>query len=634
MLLKTVVTVAVIGIIASLCFQPDAPITGFKTILGTQGYDITVLEAPVAKSTLLDVLSFALTRTRFGPAIRRHLLNNNKIADLRDLASQIELPPMSFPMRRVNAQHYDELTSTEAVEQAQSIVKDGFESNYLSSQDLFPRTISEYHAFYQAGKGLPSAVMARTLETIHAWEAQGFRVFSSILSEEVEQAAKESDLRWREGRPLSVFDGVPVAFKDMMDVKGHVIYEGRNPSPEHKKEWVLAQQDDPMVARLRSLGAIVLGMTIEVEGGVSPLGWNAHFQGPVSPYSFNRYSGGSSSGSAVAVATGLVPVAIGYDGGGSIRIPASMSGVHGLATTFGRIPFNNHTSTTMIKGGPLAASSQDAALAYAVIAENKVGSFYNELYDGGVRGPPSPHLDRFSDIQDLSDVRVGIFHEWFNDAAPLIKERSDQVVSFLKSRGATVVPIQIPHLQLMSMAHAMKISTEFALGWDTHFHTYPDSMEPGGRIVVGLGSTVTALEALCADKIRAWAFEYVTKMFTELKLTAIVNPTMGVEVPILSEEAKLRGESNTVLSVKVMKHIFIANLLGLPGYSVPVGFVQSQEQYPGDAQDLKLPMGFHLLGDHWTDHKLLRLAHSIEEGFSRKLSDRPKPMFLHDPLVV
>ena len=77
-----------------------------------------------------------------------------------------------------------------------------------------------------------------------------------------------------------------------------------------------------------------------------------------------------------------------------------------------------------------------------------------------------------------------------------------------------------------------------------------------------------------------------------------------MEVPILSEEAKLRGESNTVLSVKVMKHIFIANLLGLPGYSVPVGFVQSQEQYPGDAQDLKLPVGFHLLGDHWTDHKV------------------------------
>jgi Asp-tRNA(Asn)/Glu-tRNA(Gln) amidotransferase A subunit family amidase len=107
----------------------------------------------------------------------------------------------------------------------------------------------------------------------------------------------------------------------MMDVQGHTIYEGRDPSPEHASEWVQSDKDDLMVSRLRALGAIVFGVTIEVEGGVSPLGFNAHFQGPVSPYSMNRYSGGSSSGSAVAVATGVVPVAIGYDGGGSIRLP-------------------------------------------------------------------------------------------------------------------------------------------------------------------------------------------------------------------------------------------------------------------------------------------------------------------------
>ena len=76
-------------------------------------------------------------------------------------------------------------------------------------------------------------------------------------------------------------------------------------------------------------------------------------------------------------------------------------------------------------------------------------------------------------------------------------------------------------------------------------------------------------------------------------------------MPILSAAAKLRGESNTVLSVRVMKHIFLANLLGLPGYSIPVGHVRSEEKYSGDPQDLQLPVGFSLLGDHWTDHKVL-----------------------------
>lgn len=290
-----VVVVAVIAALASVCFLPDTPITGKKTILGTPGYDIRVLNAPTVKSTLLDAFSYLVTRTRFGPFIRRTLLNDNRIADLRDLSAQIEHAPMSFPMARVSAERYDELTSPEAVAEAERILVEGFSHNFLPQFDRdgneghYPRTITEYHNFYKSGRGLPSTVMTKTLATVKHWESDGFRVLSSILPEEVLSAARASDARWNAGMPLSIFDGVPVAFKDMMDVKGHIIYEGRNPHPSHSAEWVLALEDDLMVTRLRELGAIVLGTTIEVEGGVSPLGFNAHFQGPVSPYSMNRF---------------------------------------------------------------------------------------------------------------------------------------------------------------------------------------------------------------------------------------------------------------------------------------------------------------------------------------------------------
>ena len=324
---KLVVVIAVVAVIISLCFIPDTPISGKKIILGTPGYDISILAAPAARSTMLDVLSYILSRTRFSPVIRRKLLNDNNIANLRELSAQIEHAPMSFPMKRVDAQRYGELTSQEEIDQATQTLLQGFQVNYLPAFDreknepFYPRTITEYHAHYRSGKFLPSEVVLRSMETVKQWENEGFRIFSSILPEEVLQAARASDERWRNGAPLSVFDGVPVAFKDMMDVAGHIIYEGRNPDPAHQEEWVYAEKDDLMVTRLRDLGAIVFGVTIEVEGGVSPLGFNSHFQGPLSPYSKNRYSGGSSSGSAVAVATGIVPVAIGYDGGGSIRLP-------------------------------------------------------------------------------------------------------------------------------------------------------------------------------------------------------------------------------------------------------------------------------------------------------------------------
>ena len=173
----------------------------------------------------------------------------------------------------------------------------------------------EYAEEYRSLKSKPSEVMKRTIETIKDWESRGLKIFSSVLERDVMEQAKKSDERFAAGQPLSILDGVPIAVKDMVHVNGHVVTHGTSVG------LLIAQDDDIMIARLKSLGAIILGLTIMVEGGVSPFGYNSHFQGPHSAYSLNRYSGGSSSGSAVAVATGLVPVAIGFDGGGSIRIP-------------------------------------------------------------------------------------------------------------------------------------------------------------------------------------------------------------------------------------------------------------------------------------------------------------------------
>eukprot|EP01034_Spumella_vulgaris_P031759 gene31759-39233_t len=160
----------------------------------------------------------------------------------------------------------------------------------------------------------------KTLLKVREWESQGFILFSSLKESEVLEQPRASDERHRAGKALSVLDGVPVAFKDMMDIKGHTAYDGRdafNPAVQVRESY----GDDVIVRRFRELGAIILGLTVMVEGGVSPMGYNSHWKGPLNTYSLNRYSGGSSSGSAVVVSSGIVPVAIGYDGGGSIRIP-------------------------------------------------------------------------------------------------------------------------------------------------------------------------------------------------------------------------------------------------------------------------------------------------------------------------
>ena len=597
--------------------------------LGDPTYDIKQLKAPVVSGWKLQILSYILTQTRFGPSIRRFLLNDNNMHRLRELSAQIgpNHPPLSFPIRRKN------MNLREDIEDNNESLYENFLLSSPTTPDAyknFPRrTIRYYHEQYLSQKWKPSEVMAKTLKQIDDFERGPLKlnIFTSIIPEEVMKAAEESDRRYAKGTPLSVLDGCPVGIKDMIYIKNHINYNGKSKKSVDSAGWEYPTEDDTIVARLRAAGAIILGGTIMTEGGVTPLGWSAHWQGPYNVYDFGRYSGGSSSGSAVAVAVGLVPVAIGFDGGGSIRIPSSMSGIHGLGATFGRIPFDIGLDTTMIKTGPMAASADDVALVYALISPNKRGHFYNQIYDGDKHGPPKPDLDRFQDVQDLSDVRIGIFREWFNDSDDIVQKACYEALVSLERRGAILVDIVIPHLQVLSLAHASKISTEFAMKFDNVLHSRPDSMEPGTKITIGLGSSMSSLEVISADHLRSWAFDYVNDLMDKENLNCIVNPTIGMLPPVISEEAKAYGESNTPLVVQMLKYIFLGNFLGLPGYSVPIGYAPS-----GIAEedgDKIVPIGLHFQGTHWSEATLLRLAHAIDSDHMKGKTKLP-PVY-YDP---
>ena len=216
---------------------------------------------------------------------------------------------MYHPIRRIS------FTERKKMENAANSVegsldrplRDGFGNLCKEDSNVCPThaaTVSQFHSVYQSKKKKPSDIMARTIKAVRAWESGGLKIFSSFLEADIMQQAYESDARFANGSFRSIFEGVPVAFKDTNDILGHKIYDGRNPSDP--LNIVISDKDDTTVARFRALGAIILGATIMTEGGVTPLGYNAHFQGPHSAFSSYRYSGGSSAGSGVAVATGLV----------------------------------------------------------------------------------------------------------------------------------------------------------------------------------------------------------------------------------------------------------------------------------------------------------------------------------------
>jgi Asp-tRNA(Asn)/Glu-tRNA(Gln) amidotransferase A subunit family amidase len=430
--------------------------------------------------------------------------------------------------------------------------------------------------------------------------------FVDVIDAEVLAQASASAARWKSASgPLSILDGVPVAVKDMIDTRGHLTSDGSASNQANAK----AKADDQLVARFRELGAIILGTTVMTEGGVTPLGYSVQYQGPFNPWSVNHYSGGSSGGSAVAVALGLCPIAVGFDGGGSIRIPAGFSGVVGLATSYGRVDFSSTRAISNVKAGPLAATAGDAAIAFAAMARpppDTRHAHFDRMYAGGGvgGGRPTAHLGGFAAAADLSQVRLGLFKSHFDDTSPGtdVHAVTSAAVAKLVAAGATVVPIEIPSLGWLRLAHAIKISTEFASGWDTKYSDWAD-LEPNTRITIGLGMTVTAVEALACDKIRAWAFDYMVRLFAEHNLTAIVSPTLPMSAPEFPPGAREFGESNTGFVVEIMKYINLANFVGLPALSVPVG---------ADTTNNGMPIGLHFMGPHWSEHDLLRLARAVE----------------------
>jgi Asp-tRNA(Asn)/Glu-tRNA(Gln) amidotransferase A subunit family amidase len=176
------------------------------------------------------------------------------------------------------------------------------------------------------------------------------------------------------------------------------------------------------------------------------------------------------------------------------------------------------------------------------------------------------------------------------------------------------VNITIPHLNWLSLAHGIKISTEYALEWDLIHSTKLKDLEPNTRLFLAIATSLSALEVISADRLRSWAFNYTVSLFEHERLSAIVTPTVGFLAPELEDASLSHGVSDTTLVMKVMKHMFLANFIGLPAYSVPVGY----DIHPKTG--VTLPIGLQLIGAHWTEHVLLRLAACIEKDISSPIT--------------
>lgn len=370
-----------------------------------------------------------------------------------------------------------------------------------------------------------------------------------------------------------------------------------------------SEKDDLIVQRLREAGAIILATTVMTEFGRCPLGYNSHYKGPFNPYDKTRYSGGSSSGSVVAVMTGLIPMAVSFDSGGSIRIPAGFSGAFGLAPTFARIPHDGDDSIASpnIRAGVNTATATDHALAYALLAQNESGHYYSRMF--GKDGLPRPHLTDFDKIEDLSGLRIGVFWDYFNDAEPEVVEKCKTALQQCENRGAKIVNVAIPHLNAISLAHQMSVSMEISNIQERDFYCRRD-LEPATMIQLALGNNMSSMELLASSRLRGWAMDYCKKLFQE-DIDVFATPAVPITAPRIPETALSHGECNVPLMAVVMRYVPLVNFTGMPGMSIPIGYSDKDG----------LPISLQLMADHWNDALLLRLSHFFE----RKILKRKDP---------
>jgi Asp-tRNA(Asn)/Glu-tRNA(Gln) amidotransferase A subunit family amidase len=419
------------------------------------------------------------------------------------------------------------------------------------------------------------------------------RAFIAQDRDDVMRQARESTERRRAGQPRSVLEGVPIAVKDEVD---QVPYPTTVGTRVHGR--VPALRDATVVARLRAAGAVLIGKTNMHEIGIGVTGLNPHHGTARNPHDPSRHTGGSSSGSAAAVALGLCPAAVAADGGGSIRIPAAFCGLVGLKPTFGRV--SEHGAAPLCWSvahlGPIAATSEDAALLYAVMA----GA---DAADPLTLGQPDAHLDGIEQL-DLGGVRIGVDGAWFDDADSEVVAPCREALAVLERAGAELVDVSVSEVDLCRLAHLVTIGTEMTASQEPFFGEHLHAYGSDTQLLFSLVSCFPPTLYIAAQRARA----RVCFAFNEILqgVDVLATPTTGCVAPEVSRRALATGESNLVLFDRIMRFAPVANLTGLPAVSVPAG-------YAGH-----LPVGLQLLGRPWQEHLLLRLCRVVERGVQRR----------------
>lgn len=453
--------------------------------------------------------------------------------------------------------------------------------------DLAYLTAGELIALYRSRKLSPVDATKAALEAIDRHNS-AFNAFCLVDGEAALAQARASEDRWQRNEPCGLIDGVPVSIKDLVLTKGLPTLRGSK-LVDPDQPW---NDDAPSTARLRAHGGVILGKTTTPE-----FGWKGVTDSPRTgvtrnPWNKDMTPGGSSGGAAVAAATGMGALHIGTDGGGSIRIPASFSGIVGFKATFGRVPaFPLSPFGSLANVGPMTRSVSDAALMFSVISRPDPRDPYtlpvepadfHETLNGNIAGW------RIAYAPTLAGAHVD----------PEVAASVAKAVNAFTSLGAKVEKVSD-----VLDASLETFQTHWFGGAAFLINQFPaekhELLDPGLADVVEMGRKITLMEHLAAVKAREAMSTRMSEFHQRYDL--LVLPTMPIPAFRAGYDYPAAFEGKQWSDWTPFTYPF--NLTRQPAISVPCGLTSAG-----------LPIGLQIVGPLYGDRSVLNAARAFEQS--------------------
>jgi aspartyl-tRNA(Asn)/glutamyl-tRNA(Gln) amidotransferase subunit A len=379
--------------------------------------------------------------------------------------------------------------------------------------------------------------------------------------------------------------GIPLAIKDLFDVAGIRTTIGSKFFADN-----VATQDAFVIEKLKQAGAIFMGKTNTHEIALGITGNNPHYGTARNPWDTTRIPGGSSSGSAIAVATGMALGALGSDTGGSIRIPASLCGVVGFKPTFGRVSLRGvfPLSWNLDHVGPLVKSVKDAALMLQIMA------VYDPLDPASVKMLTGDYLGHLEDDVKGRKIALGV-GDFVEAADPEILKAVRETAKVFEAIGCKVQEVDVSWLKEAALANKLMTQSDGAAVHRDRLKEHPELFGDDIRRRLEDGANTPLSDYILARRTQAEVRKKFEQFFESYDF--LITPTTPIAAPTIA------GNDAVEQAGRLTRFTAPFNLAGLPALSLPCGFTKDG-----------LPIGLQIVSRAWGEFKVLNIAHAFEQA--------------------